>query len=222
MKKIAKFMFVAAVAAIALVSCKDNNPVPNKENENKENENNQGKQEEAKLAVDGKFDEWTDITPVEGQDAILLTKTQVDDKKLYFYVEADASLLETDKVPFANYLHLCLDCGGDGTEKISYWGGEEGSSYDAMYQIWLMTNGTAAMANWDTGFSGKAKLDNGIYKCEISIDRSANELFSNKIIYYGIYVTDQTVETEDGQEVWLGGDLSGLSPIQGEEMAKVK
>lgn len=220
MKKIAKFMFVAAVAAFALVSCEDKNPVPNKE-DNKE-ENKEEPKEEAKLAVDGKFDEWANITPVEGQDAILFTKTQVDDKKLYFYIEADASLLETDNVPFANYLHLCLDCGGDGTEKLAYWGGEEGCTYDAMYQIWLMTNGTASMANWDAGFAGKAKLDNGIYKCEISIDRSANELFSNKIIYYGIYVTDQTVETEDGQEVWLGGDLSGMSPVQGEEMAKVK
>jgi hypothetical protein len=226
MKKIAKLMFVAAVAAFTFISCEEkDNPTP-KDKENKENNEGENggtqQQEEVKLAIDGKFDEWKDIAPVTGQDVILLSKTQVDDNKLYFYFEADASAMETDKVAYANYLHLYLECGGDGAGTVSYWGGESGAAYDVLYEIWLMTNGNASVTHWYTGVNGKSKIVDGIYKAEISIDRTANELFSGKILYYGIAITDTYVDTSEGSELWLGGDLSGLSPEQGEEMAKVK
>ncbi len=225
MKKIARILFVAAIASVALVSCKkDQKPAKdNNQEQNQDQDQNQGQdQEEVKLAIDGKFGEWASINPVEGADAILLTKTQVNENKLFFYLEADMEAMVTEKYAYANYLHLYLDCGGDGTETVSYWGGEEGSSYDSLTQIWLMTNGSATIANWDAGFTGKAKIENGIYKIEFSLDRSANELFKNNILYYGMALTDQYCDTSSGSEDWQGGELSGLSPVQDAEMAKVK
>ena len=132
-------------------------------------------------------------------------------------------LMDTDAVPYANYLTLCLDCGDTGSEKISYWGGETGAAYDLSISIWLMTNGRANMAAWDYGFTGKGKIDGGIYKGEFSLNRSSDELLKSKSIYYGAYLTNQTVEKDDeGNELWLDGDTIGVAPAQGEDMAKVK
>ena len=225
MKKIARILFVAAIASVALVSCKkDQKPAKdNNQEQNQDKDQNQGQdQEEVKLAIDGKFGEWASINPVEGNDAILLTKTQVDDNKLYFYLEADLESLITEKISFANYLHLYLDCGGDGTEKVNYWGGEEGSSYDIIKEIWLMVGGNPSIPNWDAALNGKAKIENGVYKVEFSIDRSSDELLKNNILYYGMALTDQYVDNTSGTEEWLGGELSGLCPVQDAEMAKVK
>ncbi|MBQ1912236.1 MAG: hypothetical protein II171_01600 [Bacteroidales bacterium] len=226
MKRVFKFMLVAAVASLALVSCKKNNQ-PNKEKE-KENEEQEDPNKEKEvdeaivLAVDGKFGEWASIAAVEGEGAILLTKAQADDKKLYFYLEADVALMENEKFAFANYLHLYIDCGGDGMGSVSHWGGEEGSSYDALYQIWLMTNGSTTMANWDTGFSGKGKIEDGVYRAEIAFDRSANEAFKSKTVWYGLYLTDAFCDTSSGSEEWGGGEFSGAAPALGADMAKVK
>ena len=225
MKRVFKFMLVAAVASLALVSCKKNNQ-PNKEKE-KENEEQEDPNKEKEvdeaivLAVDGKFGEWADIAGVEGEDAILLTKAQADDKKLYFYVEADVALLETEKFAYANYLHIYIDC-GEGTESTSNWGGEEGCTYDALFEIWLMQGGVAKVAQWYAGVSGISKIDNGVLKAEFGIDRSSNELFKSKTIWYGISLTDTFCDTSSGAEEWGGGELIGIAPAQGEEMAKLK
>lgn len=226
MKKIARILFVAAIASVALVSCKkDQKPAKdNNQEQNQDQDQNQGQdQEEVKLAIDGKFGEWASISPVEGQDAILLTKTQVTEKKLYFYMEADTADLLTDKYAFANYLHLYLDCGGDTAEGVSYWGGETGASYDIVSEIWLMQNGAANTTSFSGyGFSGKAKIENGIFKIEFSLDRSSNELLENNILYYGMALTDTYCDTSSGSEQWLGGELTGLAPAQDSDMAKVK
>jgi len=225
MKRVFKFMLVAAVASLALVSCKKNNQ-PNKEKE-KENEEQEDPNKEKEvdeaivLAVDGKFGEWASIAAVEGEDAILLTKAQADDKKLYFYVEADVALLETEKFAYANYLHIYIDC-GEGTESTSNWGGEEGCTYDALFEIWLMQGGVAKVAQWYAGVSGISKIDNGVLKAEFGIDRSSNELFKSKTIWYGISLTDTFCDTSSGAEEWGGGELIGIAPAQGEEMAKLK
>lgn len=220
MKKIAKFMYVAAVAAFAVIACSKPAPKPDPQ---PEPEPEPEPTEEVKLAIDGKFDEWKDVAEVAGAGAIICTKTQSDDKKLYFYVEASANDINTDNVPFANYLHLYLDCGEE-TETIGYWGNEESpATFDISLSIWLMTNGTSAMANWDAGFAGRGKLADGLYQAEFSLDRSSNTLLTNKMIYYGMYLTDQYVEMVDGQESWQGGEGIGSSPYadEGEPMAKV-
>lgn len=225
MKRVFKFMLVAAVASLALVACKKDNNPNNKEKEKEEQKDDPEKEkepeEEVKLAVDGKFDEWASVAAVEGEDAILCTKTQTDDKKLYFYVEADVALLETEKFAFANYLHIYIDC-GEGTESTSNWGGEEGCTYDALFEIWLMQGGVAKVAQWYTGVSGISKIDNGVLKAEFGIDRSSNELFKSKTIWYGISLTDAFCDTSSGAEEWGGGELIGIAPAQGEEMAKLK
>ena len=227
MRKIARILLFVFVMALAVVACKKNT-VPQKQQETKEEnkENNNEQTEEVKLAVDGKFGEWADVSAVDGDEelsGLLLMKTQVTDSKLFFYIEADAELMDTDAVPYANYLTLCLDCGDAGSEKISYWGGETGAAYDMSISIWLMTNGRANMAAWDYGFTGKGKIDGGIYKGEFSLNRSSDERLKSKSIYYGAYLTNQTVEKDDeGNEVWLEGITIGVAPAQGEDMAKVK
>lgn len=222
MKKIAKFMFIAVVAVFAVVSCgKNASPTPDP-TPDPQPEPEPEPAVEVKLAIDGKFDEWKDITPVAGEGAILFSKTQVDENKLYFYFEADMALLEAESYAYANYLHLCLDCNGEGAESTTYWGGEEGATYDVLYQIWLMQSGQARMAQWYDGVSTAAKIENGVYKAELSIARSANELFSGNIMFYGIYVTDQACDTSSGSEEWLPGDMVGIAPAEGEDMAKLK
>lgn len=220
-------MLVTSIAALAFASCAKNDQPQKedqKEQEGKEEgkeEGNKEQEEEVKLAVDGKFAEWADIAAVEGQDALLLSKTQSDANKLYFYLEADLALLNNENVGYANYLSIYLDCNGDGAGTAPYWGGEEGSSYDVVYQIWLMTKGAASLSNWDTGFAGKGKIENGVYKAEISFPRSANELFKSKTIHYGMHLTDQYVDTSGGGEDWIVGELDSFSPVEGEDMAKM-
>ncbi|MBQ9411412.1 MAG: hypothetical protein IJU21_07375, partial [Bacteroidales bacterium] len=150
MKKTVKFLLVAAIAAFTVVSCNKPNTPANKDNK-ENNENNEGgdTEEEVKLAVDGKFGEWKDIAPVEGEDGLLLMKTQMTDEKLFFYIEADITTMENDPVSYANYLDIYFDCGAGGTAgKVTYWGGEgedAGVTYDALVEIWLMQNGKASM-----------------------------------------------------------------------------
>ena len=243
MKRIFKFSLVALVAALAIVACtkntnpeqKDDQKEEQKEEEKKDEEKKDDekkdddgqKEEEVKLAVDGKFAEWESIDPVAGDadlNGIILMKTQVTDASLFFYIEADASLLNTEKVPYANYLTLYLDCNGDGAEKITYWGDKEegGVTYDKAFQIWLMTNGTGAMANWDTGFAGKGKIEEGVYKGEFCLGR-ADDLLKSKVMFFGAMVTDQSVEKNaEGGEEWVPGDTIGICPAQEEDMAPVK
>lgn len=223
MRKVFYFMLAAFIASFAFVSCNKNEEPKKEEEEQKEQEEEKNKEEEeVKLAIDGKFGEWASVAAVEGQDAIILTKAQADDKNLYFYLEADLASMETEKISFANYLTLVLDCSGDGAESLTYWGGETGCTYDVSFQIWLMTNGGATMANWDDGFTGKGKIENGVYKAEFSYSRSANELFKSKTIWYGMYVTDAFCDNSSGSEEWGGGELIGLAPAEGEDLAKVK
>lgn len=225
-------MLVAFVASLAFVSCdKKDQPQKEKEKEKEEQKEEEGnkeqegtqepEQEEVKLAIDGKFGEWADIEAVEGDGAILLTKAQADANKLYFYLEADLALMENEKFAFANYLHLYISCTPDATESVSYWGGEGGSTYDVVYQIWLMQNGAATLANWDTGFAGKGKIEDGVYKAEIAYPRSANEAFKAKVVQYGLYLTDAFCDTSSGSEEWGGGEYIGQAPVEGEDMASV-
>lgn len=227
MKKITKFLFVAALAALTVVSCgkKDPEPKPNENNEeNQDPKPNENEEEEVKLAIDGKFAEWADVKTIEGSDGLLLMKTQVTDTDLYFYMEVDAEQMITDKVPYANYLSLYFDCEGEGTGNVSYWGDEAGSNYDVLEQIWLMQNGNVSLANWSlTGLKGKGKIDGGVCKLEFSFSRSSSEgLFKAKNIYFGAGLTSQYVEKEEGNEVWIEGETIGLCPAKGEDMAKVK
>lgn len=230
MKKVFKFFLIAAVAALTVVSC--SKPATTNKKENKDNQeqgndnNNNGNEdetpaEEVKLAIDGKFGEWTVVDPVGGEDGVLLTKAIFTDDKLFFYIEADANALLQDNVPYANYLTLYLDCGG-GASTITHWGGEAGTTYDVTFQIWLMQGGKATMANWDTGFSGKAKLADGVYKGEFCLGRATESLKEN-VIHYGMLLTDQYVDKdEDGGEIWEAGEDIGLSPEKGEDMAVIK
>lgn len=228
MRKIFKFMLVASVCcSIAFVSCKKDE---SKKEDQKEQEDDKDKdkdkqggdtEEPATLAIDGKFGEWADIAPVEGSDGILLTKSQSDDDKLYFYAEIDVESM-VKEFAYSDYMHLYLDCGGDGANSVSYWGGESGSAYDALYEFWLVLNGVPGTPNWDANLSAKAKIENGVYKTEFSILRAANELFSSKTIKYGMALTDTFCDTSSGSEEWGGGELVGLAPAQDEDMAKVK
>ena len=226
MRKVFKFMLVAAVASLAFVSCKKDNPNKEKEKEEQkeeQKEEEQKEEEEVKLAIDGKFGEWAAIAPVEGDGAILLTKAQADDKKLYFYVEIDAALMVNEKFAYTDYLHLYLDCGGEGTSgSVTYWGGENGSLYDALYEIWLMLNGVPGTPGWDSNLTAKAKIEDGVYKSEFSILRSANDLFVSKTIWYGMTLTDTFCDTSSGSEEWGGGEVVGMAPAEGGDMAKVK
>lgn len=224
MKKIAKFMFIAVVAAFAVVSCgKNASPTPDP-TPDPQPEPEPEPAVEVKLAIDGKFDEWKDVAEVPGAGAIICSKTQSDDQKIYFYLEVAADEMNTENVPFANYLSLYLDCGEELTP-TDHWGDEEDpATYDILLQIWLMTNGSATMANWDAGFVGKAKISDGLYKAEFSLARSSNELLQSKMIKYGMFLTDQTVEKDaSGEEVWMPGEDIGSSPYadEGDDMAKV-
>ena len=226
MKKITNILLVAILASFAFVACNKpaNTPKPSKDNDTETPATNDDKDkpaEEVKLAVDGKFSEWEEVTPVQGGDGILLAKTQVTDDKLFFYLEIDSDAMLMDDVAFANYLTLCLDCTGEGAEKVTYWGGETGATYDKAYQIWLMTGGKASVSNWDSEFSGRAKLDNGVYKIEFSLARTT-DLLKSKQIYFGAYLNDQSVEDEDGNENWIPGVVVGVVPEEGEDLAKVK
>lgn len=230
MKKIFKFLLMAAVAGIAIVACNKPN-TPAKENDKGKDEG-QDQKEEAKLAIDGKFDEWESVTAVAGDAdyGLLLMKAQMDDNKLYFYMEVDAQDMCMEESSYSNYLTLYLDCGKGGSEKISYWGGEEGCSYDVHFSIWLMQETKANMANWDKGFAGKAKIVDGIYKAEFCLGRTSDdeavaEALKAKAIYFGAALTDQYVEhpkegEEEGQ--WMGGEEIGLAPAMDEDMAPIK
>ena len=130
MKKVLSFLFVAAVAAFVLVSCSKPKTPAKQDKDSKEQDSGKedgGNQdeEEVKLAVDGKFGEWKDIDPVGGDDAILLMKTQMNDQKIYFYIEADVNSLYVDDCSYANYLSIYIDC-GEGATPINYWVGDEG------------------------------------------------------------------------------------------------
>lgn len=226
MKKIVSFLLIAAVAALVVVSCNKPAATPNKNNDqNKENTNDGGDEpeEDAKLAIDGKFGEWTSIDPVEGGDGLLLMKAQMTEDVMYFYIEADAAALYVDDCSFANYLTLYLDC-GNGAEALTYWGGEEGCTYEIAFQIWLMQKAKASMANWDAGFKGRAKIADGVYKGEFCLSRNT-EALKSKVIYFGAALTDQYVEyPEDGasEGEWMAGEVIGLCPEQDEDMAKLK
>lgn len=227
MKKTAKFLLVAAVAAFTLVSC--NKPATtqkdNKDNQEQKNNGDETEQpaEEVKLAVDGKFGEWADIAPIAGEDGILLMKTQTTDEKLYFYIEADVNSLFVDDCSYANYLTLYIDC-GDSANKISYWGGEEGATYDVVFQVWLMQKAKATMANWDTGFAGKAKIEDGVYRGEFCFGRATDQLKS-KVLYFGANLVDQYVEyPEDGasEGAWIAGEDVGFCPEREGDMERIK
>lgn len=236
MKRIVNFLLVVAVAALAVVSCNKPSATPNKNDQNTEDNNGgQDTEEEVKLAVDGKFGEWKDITPVEGEDGLLLMKAQMTDEKLFFYIEAEVASMENDPVTYANYLDLYFDCNLGGTEKVTYWGGEgeeAGVTYDAIVEIWLMQNGKASMANWfDGGFAGRGKIEDGVYKGEFSLGRADKTrtdktVFENplkaKVIYFGAHLKDQYVTVEDGAEQWNGGETIGFAPAQGEDLARIK
>ena len=229
MKKVLSLLFVATVAAFVIVSCTKAKTPAKQDKDSKEQDSGKddgGKTDdegEVKLAVDGKFGEWKDIEAIEGEDAILLVKTQMTEEKIYFYVEADVNSIYVDDCSYANYMSIYIDC-GDGATPISYWGGDEGSAYDVLFQVWLMQKAQAKMANWDTGFAGKAKIEDGVYKCEFCFGRATDQLKS-KVLYFGISLTDQYVEyPEDGasEGQWMAGEDIGLAPAKDEEMVRIK
>lgn len=224
MKKIVKILFVAFVASLTIVSCSKPNTAPkDQDNGTEENTDNKDKEEEAKLAVDGKFGEWASLTPVAGSDGLLLMKAQMTDEKIYFYIEADTDAICTEDSSYANYLSIYLDC-GDGAEPLTYWGGTEGCTYGPHFDIWLMQQAKANMANWDAGFSGKAKISDGVYRGEFCLSRATEELKAN-IIYFGAALSDTYVEYPGEGETegsWINGEVVGLCPEQGEDMAVIK
>lgn len=228
MKRIVKFTLVALVAALSVLACKKNT-VPEKTQDTTQDDKKQNEEvvEEIKLAVDGKFTEWSEIAAIKADEdvpGILVMKTQMNDSKLYFYIEVDAAMLDVDDAEYANYLTICFDCGGDGAEKITYWGGDAGAAYDFNVSIWLMQKGKANMACWWDGgtVTGKGKLADGIYRAEFSFPRTDKNLLKSKEIYFGAYLTNQTVVKEEGEEQWLDGETIGICPAKGEDMAKVK
>jgi hypothetical protein len=229
MKKVLSFLFVAAVAAFVLVSCSKPKTPAKQDKDSKEQDSgkeDEGKpqdEEPAKLAVDGKFGEWADIAPVEGEDAIILMKAQMDDSKIYFYIEADAQSLCNEDSSYSNYLTIYIDCGSD-SSSITYWGGEEGCKFDVAFQVWLMQKAKASMANWDTGFAGRAKIEDGVYRAEFCWSR-ATDMLKESPLYFGAYLKDQYVEyPEDGasEGAWIDGEDVGFAPAKGEDMARIK
>lgn len=228
MKKVANLFLIMALAAFTVIACsKPKTSAKQNEKDNQsQNDDKDGEtpaDEPAKLAVDGKFGEWADIAPVEGEDAIILMKTQMDDSKIYFYIEADAQSLCNEDSSYSNYLTIYIDCGSD-SSSITYWGGEEGCKYDVAFQVWLMQKAKASMANWDTGFAGRAKIEDGVYRAEFCWSR-ATDMLKESPLYFGAYLTDQYVEyPEDGasEGAWIAGEDVGFAPAKGEDMARIK
>ena len=176
------------------------------------------------ITIDGDFDDWANVQGVQGSDGILVMKSHVTDTDLFFYFEFDSQYLVLDNVNFANYLTLCFDCGGDRTKNVSYWGIVDGGvNYDFHYQLWLMQGGQVKMANWDvTGLAYNGAFEGGVMKLEFSFARSSNTLFQNPEKYFGAYLNDNYVTYLNDQEVWDGGNLTGLAPAQGNNLVELK
>lgn len=176
---------------------------------------------EPSYAIDGNFSEWASVKAIEGQGAVKVLKVGSTDDMMYFYMEMDKSALNFNNLAYADYMHLCVDNGDAEGEKSS--GNWNGAQYDKYYQFWLMHDGNPKMYNWSfSSFDRKAAIDGDVVKYEWCFERSANAAFAGKSMLVGVYVTDQSVDTSSGSEVWSENpETIGWAPAKDSSMATV-
>ena len=190
-----------------------------KDEENKKPaEEQKPKEEEVKPAVDGKFDEWTKVVGVEGEEdgAIIILKAMSDSKNLYIYTEIDNDQIDYTAA-FSNKLFVYIS--GEGADKpIGYWAD---ATYNVYFDPWIVADKALSMAQWTIDkFSFKGKAAEGVLKLEFAIPRTFDAALEENEIFLGVIVDSQNVSyNEAGGEVWGGsGDPIGCAPAKGEEM----
>ena len=215
MKKFFRFAIAAVAMSALVISCTEDPKPEDGKTEDKP------KDEAVKPAVDGKFDEWTNIAGVDGEEegAIIVLKAQADDKNLYIYTEVDNEQIDYT-LPFSNKMFVYMS--GEGADKpIAYWAD---ATYNVYFDPWMIADRALAMAQWTLDkFSFKGKAADGVLKLEFAIPRSFNEVLQERSIFLGVIIDGQYCKyTETGEEDWGGsGDPIGCAPAQGEEMYEV-
>ena len=215
MKKLFRFAIAAVAMSALVISCTED-PKPD---ENKTEDKTQ--EEKVKPAVDGKFDEWTKIAGVEGEEdgAIIILKAQADDKNLYIYTEVDNDQIDYT-LPFSNKMYVYMS-NGAATTPIAYWAD---ATYNVYFDPWMIADRALAMAQWTLDkFSFKGKAADGVLKLEFAIPRSFNEVLEERSIFLGVIINGQNCSYDEaGAEVWGGSEEPiGCAPAQGEEMYEV-
>ena len=176
---------------------------------------------EVEFAIDGDFSEWKTVESIAGDGAIKALKMKNTDDKMFFYLE----VVKTDDVKldatmaFAHKIMLCFDNGdNEGSFGNEAWGG---AKYDKIVDIWLMQNGVPNMITWSVDNFEHKEVDGDVQKYEFCFPKSADAIFSGNSILYGAYITNQTVDTSSGSEVWDGEDTSriGSAPAVNHPMA---
>lgn len=178
---------------------------------------------EVAIKIDGDFSEWKTIDAISGDGAIQTLKMFTDDTKVYFYLEVakteDVQISET--MAFAHKVMLCFDNGDNKGENGDLaW---SGARFDKMVDIWLMQAGVPNMITWGLdGFDHK-EADGDIQKYEFCFNKSVDAVLSGNCVCYGAYITNQTVDTSTGSEVWEGKDTDriGSAPAIHQPMAFV-
>ncbi len=179
---------------------------------------------EVEVKIDGDFSEWKSIESIPGDGAIKALKMHLSDSKVFFYLELekteDVQISET--MAFAHKVMLCFDNGDNKGENGDLaW---SGARFDKMVDIWLMQAGVPNMITWGLdGFDHKEAADGDIQKYEFCFNKSVDAVLSGNCVCYGAYITNQTVDTSTGSEVWEGKDTDriGSAPAIHQPMAFV-
>lgn len=170
------------------------------------------------IAVDGNFDEWTNVTAIAGTGAIKAMKVLFNDEKYFFYLEADKTKLNTDTShDYANYITLHFDDGDlNGNIVSSFW---NQSGLDEVIQLWLMQQGVPNLITWGVdGFDHKEAVDGDVAKFEFCINRTAGSVFAGQHLLFAASVDGLYVDGSD----WKGSsDIIGFAPASDQDMADV-
>ena len=170
------------------------------------------------IAIDGNFDEWTNVTAIAGTGAIKAMKVLFNDEKYFFYLEADKTKLNTDTShDYANYITLHFDDGDlNGNIVSSFW---NQSGLDEVIQLWLMQQGVPNLITWGVdGFDHKEAVDGDVAKFEFCINRTAGSVFAGQHLLFAASVDDLYVDGSD----WKGSsDIIGFAPASDQDMADV-
>ena len=172
----------------------------------------------AAIAIDGNFDEWTNVTAIAGTGAIKAMKVLFNDEKYFFYLEADKTKLNTDTShDYANYFTLHFDDGDRTGNIVSYFWNQPG--LDKIIQLWLMQQGVPNLITWDVdGFDHKEAVDGDVAKFEFCINRTAGSVFAGQHLLFAASVDGLYVDGND----WKGSsDIIGFAPASDQDMADV-